>query len=81
MPYATFGTWKKLALAKNRISKTFILYDPLEFSTGACLTPSGLEMAKTHHCAVADYCLKFEASKHPTYLYFQQGKGPPSRGA
>jgi len=30
----------------------FILYDPLEFSTGACPTPSGLEMAKTHHCAV-----------------------------
>jgi hypothetical protein len=24
-PYATFGTWKKIALAKNRISKIFIL--------------------------------------------------------
>ena len=24
-PYATFGTWKKFALAKNRISKIFIL--------------------------------------------------------
>ena len=24
---------------------------------------------------------KFETSKHPTYLYFQQGKGPPSRQA
>ena len=24
-PYATFGTWKKVALAKNRISKIFIL--------------------------------------------------------
>ena len=31
----------------------FILYDPLEFSTGACPTPSGLEMAKTHHCVVS----------------------------
>ena len=30
----------------------FILYDPLEFSTGACPTPSGLEMAKTHHCTI-----------------------------
>ena len=30
----------------------FILYDPLEFSTGACPTPSGIEMVKTHHCAV-----------------------------
>ena len=29
--------------------------------------------------SVADYCLKFETSKHPTYLYFHQGKGPPSR--
>ena len=25
LPYATFGTWKKTALAKNRISKIFIL--------------------------------------------------------
>ena len=25
-PYATFGTWKKVALAKNRINKIFILY-------------------------------------------------------
>ena len=25
LPYATFGTWKKFALAKNRISKIFIL--------------------------------------------------------
>ena len=24
-PYATFGTWQKVALAKNRISKIFIL--------------------------------------------------------
>ena len=24
-PYATFGTWKKTALAKNRIRKIFIL--------------------------------------------------------
>ena len=23
LPYATFGTWKKTALAKNRISKIF----------------------------------------------------------
>jgi hypothetical protein len=30
----------------------YILYDPLEFSTGACPTPSGTEMAKTHHCAL-----------------------------
>ena len=30
----------------------FILYDSLEFSTGACPTPSGLEIGKTHHCAV-----------------------------
>ena len=30
---------------------------------------------------LADYCLKFETSKHPTYLYFQQDKGPPSRQA
>ena len=29
-----------------------MLYDPLEFSKGACPTPSGLEMAKTHHCVV-----------------------------
>ena len=25
LPYATFGTWKKFALAKNRISKIFVL--------------------------------------------------------
>ena len=25
LPYATFGTWKKFAFAKNRISKIFIL--------------------------------------------------------
>ena len=31
--------------------------------------------------SVADYCLKFETSKHPTYLYFQQSKGPPSKKA
>ena len=31
--------------------------------------------------SVIDYCLKFEVSKHSTYLYFQQGKGPPSRQA
>ena len=31
--------------------------------------------------SVADYCLKFETSKHPTYLYLKQGKGPPSRQA
>ena len=30
----------------------FILYDPHEFSTGACLTPSRLEIGKTHHCAL-----------------------------
>ena len=30
---------------------------------------------------VADYCLKFETSKLPTYLYFQQSKGPPSKQA
>ena len=30
----------------------FISYDPLEFSTGACPTPSGTEMVKTHHCAL-----------------------------
>ena len=30
----------------------FILYDPLEFSTGAWPNPSGLEMAKTHHCGL-----------------------------
>ena len=24
-PYATFGTWKKFALTKNRISKIFVL--------------------------------------------------------
>ena len=30
----------------------FYLYDPLEFSTGACPTPSGLEIAKTHHCVL-----------------------------
>ena len=30
----------------------FILYDPLEFWTGACPTPSGLEIGKTHHCVV-----------------------------
>ena len=30
----------------------FILYDPLELSTGACPTPSGTEIVKTHHCAV-----------------------------
>ena len=29
----------------------FILYDPL-FFTGACPTPSGLEIGKTHHCVV-----------------------------
>ena len=25
LPYANFGTWKKFTLAKNRISKVFIL--------------------------------------------------------
>ena len=30
----------------------FILYDLLELSTGACPTPSGTEIVKTHHCAV-----------------------------
>ena len=30
----------------------FILYDPLEFSTGACPTPSGSEIGKMHHCAL-----------------------------
>ena len=33
--YATFGTWKKTALAKNRISKIFILctqYTPAKIS-------------------------------------------------
>ena len=30
----------------------FILYDPLELSTGACPTPSGTEIVKTHHCAL-----------------------------
>ena len=34
----------------------FILYDPLEFSTGACPTPSGTEIDKTHHCAVCVVC-------------------------
>ena len=29
-----------------------ILCDPLEFSDGACPTPSGTEMVKTHQCAV-----------------------------
>ena len=43
MPFYTNFFWAKF----------FILYDPLEFSTGACPTPSGLEMAKTHHCALA----------------------------
>ena len=33
----------------------FILYDPLEFSTGACPTPSGLEIGKTHHCALGHW--------------------------
>ena len=32
----------------------FILYEPLEFSTGACLTPSGLEIGKTHHFALLE---------------------------
>ena len=31
--------------------------------------------------SVADYCLKFETPKHPTCLYFQRGKGPPSNQA
>ena len=30
----------------------FILHDPLELSTGACATPSGTEIVKTHHCVV-----------------------------
>ena len=42
MPYYTNFFWATF----------FILYDPLEFSTGACPTPSGLEMAKTHHCVL-----------------------------
>jgi hypothetical protein len=33
----------------------FILYDPLELSTGACPTPSGTEIVKTHHCAVVHH--------------------------
>ena len=43
MPYFTNFFWATF----------FILYDPLEFSTGACPTPSGLEIAKTHHCALS----------------------------
>ena len=35
----------------------FILYDPLEISTGACPTPSGLEIGKTHHCALWPFWL------------------------
>ena len=42
MPYYTNFFWATF----------FILYDPLEFSTGACPTPSGLEFVKTHHCAL-----------------------------
>ena len=38
----------------------FILYDPLEFSTGACPTPSGIEMVKTHHCAL---CVQMEFTR------------------
>ena len=30
----------------------FVLLVPHEFSTGACPTPSGLEIGKTHHCAL-----------------------------
>ena len=26
LPYATFGTWKKTTLAKNRISKIFMYF-------------------------------------------------------
>ena len=42
MPYDTNFFWATFS----------ILYDPLEFSTGFCPTPSGLEMAKTHHCVL-----------------------------
>jgi hypothetical protein len=28
------------------------LFDPLELSTGACPTPSGTEIVKTHYCAL-----------------------------
>ena len=45
MPYYTNFFWATF----------FISYDPLEFSTGACPTPSGLEMAKTHHCALCQH--------------------------
>ena len=30
----------------------FVLLVPHEFSTGACPTPSGLEIVKTHHCVL-----------------------------
>ena len=35
-----------------------------------------LRKVHTVNQCTTDYCLKFEASKHPTYLYFQLGKGP-----
>ena len=31
----------------------FIFYDPLEFLTGACQTPTGQEMSIFHLCAVS----------------------------
>jgi hypothetical protein len=37
--------------------------------------------SKYSNFSVADYCLKYETSNLPTYLYFQQSKGPPSKQA
>ena len=52
----------------------FILYDPLEFSTGACPTPSGLEIGKTHHCALFHaYCML--NNSHLIYKFLFQGSG------
>ena len=55
----------------------FILYDPLELSTGACPTPSGTEIVKTHHCEVKgwlNYWLNYIDSVLKPYSCFSRSK-------
>ena len=61
----------------------FILYDPLEISTGACPTPSGTEIVKTHHCVLWFWMLccdpplicKWDANVEPWKNNFKEAWG------
>ena len=58
----------------------FIWYDPLEFSTGACPTPSGLEIGKTHHCALYWYFQKLDHFNYCQPNNFGQKCKPSATG-